>query len=315
MKAIFTIGVSGSGKSTWALERQKEFAVVQNEPCIIIERDEFRKQFVEHSIPEYDRDKHSLWQFYKFSKSNEAEINLMIEKEIGTAIDIEAHIIFANTNLNRNKLNTDIDKMKALGFDIEIHSMIVPFETAVKQDLHRLNSVGRDFIEKQWLQWLDLREYNGILKYAPDSFKRKAILVDIDGTIADKGNRAPFDWSRVLEDKPISPIIDFVRHYQETTYSEFGYTIIFLSGRDEICREDTYTWLKYNGFDGNYFKLFMRPHGNYEKDSIIKERIFFTEIADNYNVKFVLDDRKQVIRMWTDIGLKVINCGNIYDNF
>ena len=35
-------------------------------------------------------------------------------------------------------------------------------------------------------------------------------IVDIDGTVAIMGDRSPFDWARVGEDLPKSPVITVV---------------------------------------------------------------------------------------------------------
>ena len=63
------------------------------------------------------------------------------------------------------------------------------------------------------------------------------------------------------------------------------------------------------------FELIMRAAGDMRKDSIVKAELFFEHIEPNYNVMMVIDDRPQVIRMWTDIGLDVINVGNYYEEF
>jgi len=47
----------------------------------------------------------------------------------------------------------------------------------------------------------------------------------------------------------------------------------------------------------------MRPAGNTENDAIIKKRLFDENIRDDYDVRFVLDDRNRVVDMWREIGL------------
>ena len=65
-----------------------------------------------------------------------------------------------------------------------------------------------------------------------------------------------------------------------------------------------------------YFtSLYMRPEGSYEKDTKIKEEMFWEHIAPYYNVECVFDDRPVVCRMWADIGLNVVNVGNPYIEF
>jgi hypothetical protein len=77
--------------------------------------------------------------------------------------------------------------------------------------------------------------------------------------------------------------------------------VFAVSGRDGSCRELTENWLAANNipFDG----LFMRPVGDMRKDSIVKMEIFENEFKGKYNIKFILDDRNQVVAMWRSLGL------------
>lgn len=124
----------------------------------------------------------------------------------------------------------------------------------------------------------------------------KAIIVDIDGTLALKGDRSPFDWMRVGEDKVNEPIKWLVRSFKPTV------AIIVFSGRDSVCRDITEKWLGENGIP--YKDLFMRPEGDMRKDSIVKKELYDKYVKGNYEVAFVLDDRNQVVDMWrNELGL------------
>ena len=124
----------------------------------------------------------------------------------------------------------------------------------------------------------------------------KAIIVDIDGTLAKMQGRGPFEWHRVGEDKVNQPIKDIVLAMKKT------HAVIIFSGRDGSCLTETINWLIENSI--YYDKIFMRDAGNNEKDSIIKRRLFDTYIKDKYEINFVLDDRNQVVDMWRkDLGL------------
>jgi len=115
--------------------------------------------------------------------------------------------------------------------------------------------------------------------------------------------RGPFDWSRVGEDaldEAIAKMVGIV--------FDAGVRLILVSGRDEVCREETEEWLEESEI--NYHFLYMRPEGNNEDDRIIKRRIYEEKIKDKFNILFVLDDRPKVIRMWKELGLKVLDCGN-----
>jgi uncharacterized HAD superfamily protein len=134
----------------------------------------------------------------------------------------------------------------------------------------------------------------------------KAIIVDIDGTLAKMNGRGPFEWGRVGEDKVNHPVKTVVDAMKKT------HVVIIFSGRDGVCRTETINWLNDNRI--HYAKLFMRQEGNNEKDAVIKRRLFDTYIAGNYDIEFVLDDRNQVVDMWRkDLGLTCFQVD--YGNF
>jgi histidinol phosphatase-like enzyme len=125
----------------------------------------------------------------------------------------------------------------------------------------------------------------------------KAIIVDIDGTLAKMNGRGPFEWMRVNEDRINGPIRKVVHLFWAD-----GYTIIIFSGRDGVCKQLTEKWLDDHLVPFNH--LFMRPEGNFEKDAIIKRRMYDGHVKDKFDVEFVLDDRNQVVDMWRkDLGL------------
>jgi uncharacterized HAD superfamily protein len=130
--------------------------------------------------------------------------------------------------------------------------------------------------------------------------KEKAVMVDVDGTLADmRGVRGPFEWDKVHLDKPHQDVIQLVRDL-----SLIGRQIIIMTGRDGVAEDATKQWLASHGVP--YDNFFIRPQGNFEKDSIIKSRIYMDHIRDNYDVEFILDDRDQVVEMWRSIGLRCL---------
>ncbi len=125
----------------------------------------------------------------------------------------------------------------------------------------------------------------------------KAIICDIDGTIAKMVSRGPYDWDRVDEDEPKQAIIDVLH-----TYTYMGVEIILLTGRDGIAEKKTREWLA--DCDVPFDFLYIRKTGDIRKDTIIKREIYDNHIKDEFEVLFVLDDRDQVVKMWReDLGL------------
>jgi predicted secreted acid phosphatase len=194
-----------------------------------------------------------------------------------------------------NQINQADVQVKTKFFEIEL-------EEAIKRDLKRLNSVGERVIKQMYYQFLATKE---LKKLEQDEGLPQAVIVDIDGTIADNRARNPFHYDKVLEDTPIQATVEIVRLLHRS-----GYKIIFVSGREEICKKDTLEWLKLQQIPLD--ELFMRPAGDFRKDSVIKKEIFLNLIKDKYYVKFVIDDRKQVKQMWVnDLGLFVFDVNQI----
>lgn len=128
--------------------------------------------------------------------------------------------------------------------------------------------------------------------------KEKAIIVDIDGTLAHMNGRSPYDYTKVSTDF-VDPVIrDLVNRYVDT------HTIIVVSGRMNECYGDTLQWLIENQILNDL--LYMRAQDDKREDSIIKSEIFYKHIFPKYDVDFVLDDRNRVVEMWRKLGLKCL---------
>lgn len=126
---------------------------------------------------------------------------------------------------------------------------------------------------------------------------RKAIIVDIDGTVAEKvSDRSYFDYHRVHEDAPIPHVIEIVRALSNT------FAIIFVTGRDEDSRDVTAAWLAAQNL--SYDLLLMRPiKYKYAKDSFVKRLLYQTHIEGQYEVLASFDDRNQSVEGWRELGV------------
>ncbi len=127
-----------------------------------------------------------------------------------------------------------------------------------------------------------------------------AVICDVDGTVALRGDRGPYDYSTVHLDLPNKPIIEVV-HRLVGDHRE----IIFVSGREDSWYDQTCAWLqKHLGICfSEAVTLYMRKTGDNRKDAIVKREIYETHIKDKYQVDYVLDDRNQVVEMWRSLGL------------
>lgn len=141
--------------------------------------------------------------------------------------------------------------------------------------------------------------------------KRKAIIFDIDGTLADNSHRTPWvkskpkNWgaynATMSEDKLIKPVATLYSILRDN----YEYKLIICTGREDVYKDVTDYWLTTN--EVFYDELYMRKEKDYRDDTIVKEEML-KEIQKNYEVAFVFDDRPSVCRMWRDNGLFVFNC-------
>lgn len=293
---IMTIGIPASGKSTWA----REFSEEEGEDnWYISERDFIRRLYFTDGT-------HNL-NNYKFTKAKEVLVTQYQDERIVKFLSKGLSIIVADTNLNI-QTRTRLEKI-AEQFNIEVEYKVfyTPLAECVKRNAKRTETAPeRVLIEMD----RKLREYLNKPVY---SFKKglpNCIIVDVDGTLANNdGIRSPFEWSKVELDRPIKHTIRLI---QSWAYMYKGEIIIF-SGRDKVCYEDTAKWLIKNQVP--FTSLYMRPEGNSQCDTIIKEKLFTDHIYNKYNVDFVMDDRKKVCMMWESIGLNVVNVGGFCADF
>ena len=136
--------------------------------------------------------------------------------------------------------------------------------------------------------------------------KRPAVICDIDGTIATRGQRSPYDMTRVSEDTVNQPVALVVKMLHMADIS-----VIFTSGRDETARNDTTPWLEYAIMTSD-FQLLMRETGDSRPDEIVKKEML-DKIQTFYKVIVVFDDRQKVVDMWRANGLTCfqVNAGPV----
>ena len=284
-KLIATRGLPGSGKSTWA-EDERALLELQGHKVYLSCKDEIRKAMAATG--------------WTWSQEGEKDVikaqNASIKAAFAQGVNV---VIVADTNFGKHK-----DRLHGLAVycnaDFEVRDFTnVPLATCIERDSKRPEGsrVGAQVITEMYNKYLAVAEPK---KYEPNVRKPRAIIVDIDGTIALHTSRSPYDYSRVGTDALNEPVAELVRAY--AGYK--AYTIIYLSGRDDSCRQATEDWLsaKHMPTDPPHI-LLMRKTGDHRSDYIVKNEIFDQYVRENYWVRFVLDDRNQVVKMWRELGL------------
>ena len=242
----------------------------------------------------------------------EGQVNAARDALITRLLERGVSVVSDDTNLSQ-RVARDLARIgRRAGAEVEVWDLTdVPPEVCVARDARRENPVGADVIRRTFNRYLngkpsplpapvDPPDPGGGDLYVPDETLPRAILVDVDGTIALRGTRSPFDETRVHEDRPNGPVIAAVRAFRDA-----GYEVVFCSGRTEACRAATAEWiLRHVGqFDRTNGDLLMRPVGDTRKDSVVKRELFDRLVRHRWNVVCVLDDRAQVVEMWRGLGL------------
>ena len=129
------------------------------------------------------------------------------------------------------------------------------------------------------------------------------VIVDVDGTLAIRNGRRPFEWSLVNTDSPNIAVVALVNDLVS-----LGQRIVFVTGREEWLRPETEDFIRRHVLGSH--SLFMRPNGDFSSDVEVKRQIFQNQIEGKFAVRFVLDDRDRVVHFWRhELGLPTWQVG------
>lgn len=214
----------------------------------------------------------------------------------------QVSVIVDDTNLDSRTVGQLLALAKRSGADFELHDLTqVPLETCLARNAKRDDKfpVPEEAIRFMHARFLDGKPplqvslIRPVHSYVPRPDLPRAVIVDVDGTVALKGDRSPYDEDRVSEDLPNLPVIATVK-----ALCAAGYAVIFVSGRSRDCEQATREWLlEHTGIEP---LLFMRASKDRRQDAVVKLELFDEHIRDHYNVVLVLDDRDSVVRLWRD---------------
>jgi len=147
--------------------------------------------------------------------------------------------------------------------------------------------------------------------------KKKIVLVDMDGTIADASRRErqylsgeKKDWPgffRDMENDP--PITDVLKRVKELAER---YEIVILTGRPEKYRESTKTWLAKHGVE--HSQLLMRRNGDSRPDYEAKAALLDELMSAGGEVALALDDRAPVCEAYRARGVHVVEVSSNAEN-
>ncbi len=273
------IGCPASGKSTYA-----EWTVKTTAKTMRISRDEIRfAQFQD-----------------VMDAATESMITKIINAQIKALLSNGWNVILDNCHTKFEYIKQPINEFNELA-TIEFKLFDLPLNELYARNENRVRKVPKKVIENMYHQLQKLKQefdFKAVkkvtknLEYAVQNTELpKAIICDLDGTLALMNGRNPFDASKCDEDLLNEPVANVLENYKK-----LGYQVLLVSGREDKFKAPTLRFLENHAIA--FDDLIMRKSDDNRKDSIIKTEIYNTFIKDKYFVEFVLDDRNQVVDTW-----------------
>lgn len=294
----------GSGKSTWA----RDWVAEDTEWRLRINRDDLRLMTFGYLV---------------LDRHREETLSTIQHAMVEAALKAHKSVVVDDTNLTARFVKDWLRLAAKLGVPVEFKDFDIDLDEAMRRVSKRnldgglyvpldvVQSFYQRFTRKGRLVPPPTLESDSESVLEPyerglfDDTAAKVYLVDIDGTLADMGpcGRGPFEWLRVGEDVPHWDVVNLVRRLHDADYH-----IVFMSGRDAVCRPETVAWLQQyvtHDWSPHSWELHMRPAGDMRKDSVVKYELFNKHVRYNYLIDGVIDDRNQVVEMWRALGLTV----------
>lgn len=289
-----TIGLPGSGKTTWALDEMRrrpgKFKRV-NKDCM--------REMLDAKVHTDSAE--------KFIEDVREHI---VEKALWDGFDI----IIDDTNFNPKHWESMCAVARRVG-DVQVTEKYFDVELKVCQarNRQRPNPVPEQVIDTMFNNYVKGSHLTPKSAYFPRERVRipitlglpSCIVVDIDGTMAFSDHRSPYNLTEAINDTPNEPIVWLVRHLHES------FPLVFVTGRQETDREVTTRWLDNLEPKLEPYKLFMRTTKDPRPDTVVKREIFEGHVKPHYNVAYIIDDRPIVCQMWRDLGHTVLQVANL----
>lgn len=333
-------GISGSGKSTYA--SLKGWSIVS--------RDELRKELLESwglSLEDYFNQGMDL--------RLEDYITELEHKRIASHIIKHHNLIIDNTCLTKKYVDEYVNIFNDLDVnpkDVSIIKFDVPYEVCLdrvkkrdnkhiseeilRKQYDRFQSINwtiKDFIRKDtWKTTRDKRKWYFVdfdidesVKKAAQTYNSKredAIICDLDGTLAHRSvlsspkihMRNFYEAEECDTDFIDLPLFKVLLALNDS-YDFRSQKLIFVTGRFERYRPQTEKFLQEFTKRNIGYQLYCRKNGDTRSDSVVKYEIYRDYLKDKYNILCVFDDRKRVLALWEELGIKTFNMGLINDDF
>jgi predicted kinase len=296
-KIILCMGISGSGKTTWA----KEWVAEQPDKRIRLNYDDIRSMFGVYWVPGKREQLMKDTFIYSLSQAMYMGYDIVIDNM---------------SNLNpkhQEEYKEYIEKHNAFNegneYELEYKWFDTPVEVCIERDSRREIKIGETVIKQQWKKYRTSIIQHSIKEMldnqvVQDNKLPHCIIVDMDATLCFNTSGRPFygpgTADQIINDIPNISIIDLVKAY----YREYDCDLVVITGRDESCREATREWL--DKYHLSPKMLLMRKMGDCSKGEECKKKLYEENIKGKYNVDLVFEDSSKVVKMYRELGLTVL---------
>lgn len=287
---IVTRGLPAAGKSMWA----RQWVAEAPGSRVRVNRDDLRAMLF--GTPDYS--------WVQEGATTDASRAL-----VRTLLTGHWDVVADDTNLRPRYVREWARFAAANGAEFQVVEFPLSVDESIARDAARDRPVGEAVIRRMAEKYTRKGQLLPIPADTPDGSADlpmyvaqpgtpPVVVVDIDGTLALHNGRSPYDLTLCGADLPNYAVIEAV---QAAAADDLG--IVYCSGREASARQVTADWItKHVGVSG---PLYMRVAGDRRKDSVVKAELFDTHIRDRYDVRWVFDDRQQVVDMWRSLGLTV----------
>lgn len=286
-------GLPASGKSTFAR------GLVASDPdnWVRVNKDDIRERLLPGG----------------WSKQKERDVVIPErDRMVANALVDGKNVIVDDTNFEQKHIKRMYELARPFDAKVQIKEFPIEVEEAIARDAKRRNPVGEAVIRDM------ARRFFGaawdLAPYQEQEGLPWAIICDLDGTTSlfctsrgcgcDLNHRSPYDASTADRDVPNVQILELLQTYHMFRQTE----IVFMSGREDLYRDQTERFLAEHFVGDGLFahQLHMRKAGDQRKDAVVKSELFDAHVRGRYNVRFVLDDRNQVVQLWRSLGLRCL---------
>lgn len=233
--------------------------------------------------------------------------------QVESALECGLTPVIDATNLNKKTIEKWKNIASLYKAEIEYKECILPYNEALERDKLRERQVGEKVLRKFYTKYYPhmLRIPNDRIMKDFDETKIPAIICDLDGTVSLGYHRGVFEYDKVGDDIKEFRVCRMLENLLKSNkYKE----IIFLSGREVSCYEETKKWIFKNiDLNKTSYQILLRNLGDHRPDNVVKKEIYEKLIEPYYDVQLVFEDRDKVVKMWRDLGL--LCCQVYYGEF